>query len=184
MEEIIRKKDSDIHIRCYKEDKEYVNKRAKDGFGKEKNSITNFILYAIRHVDDASPIDLMEADELIRAIGENRQTLAAVHEDINSIPQELNAFGNNLNQIAKSINTIMKIAREDGEDLKETVGKIAAFERTIIAMFEEVVLKIESYNDTVLQARIKINNILRKEDEILTRCLVFPAVGENIKRKE
>ena len=125
-EKLAKTKDADIHIRCFREDKKYVESRAKDGFGKKTNSMTNFVLYAIRHVDDSSPIDIEQAEGLIQTIGDNRQTLAAVHEDINGIPQELNELGNNLNQIAKATNTILRTAREDDETQKETIDKIVA----------------------------------------------------------
>jgi uncharacterized protein YoxC len=177
-EKLAKTKDADIHIRCFREDKKYVESRAKDGFGKKTNSMTNFVLYAIRHVDDSSPIDIEQAEGLIQTIGDNRQTLAAVHEDINGIPQELNELGNNLNQIAKATNTILKIAREDDETPKETVDKIVAFEREVSFLMKELYKKIGEFNKTIQQARTRINSTLRKEDEILTRCLVFPTVGE------
>lgn len=41
---------------------------------------------------------------------------------------------------------------------------------------------IDNYNDTVRQAKTTVNAVLRKEDEILTRCLVFPQVGSNHRR--
>ena len=177
----IRTKKGDIHVRCDKEDKEYIVERSKNGFGGKSNSISNLVRYAIRHIDDGSSIDLDLADALIKAISENRQSLAAVHEDINGIPQELCAIGNNLNQITKAINTITKIAREDkdedGKTTREAIDKITAFESGISKLMKELNSKIDSYNNTVREARTTVNNVLRKEDEILTRCLVFPTVG-------
>lgn len=177
----IRTKKGDIHVRCDKEDKEYIVERSKNGFGRKSNSISNLVRYAIRHIDDGSSIDLDLADALIKAISENRQPLAAVHEDINGIPQELSAIGNNLNQITKAINTITKIAREDKDEnektTREAIDKITAFENGISKLMKELNSKIDSYNNTVREARTTVNNALRKEDEILTRCLVFPTVG-------
>lgn len=176
-EEVKRKKDADIHVRCYPEDKAYVEERAKDGFGKQKNSQTNFVLYAVRHANDASPIDLEQADGLIKEISKNRQPLAEAHSVISNVYQELSAIGNNINQIAKSINTIMKIAREDGEDARITVDKLVVFQEKIKGSLSVLSELRDKYDGNIKQARNRINNTLRKEDELLTRCLVFPTVG-------
>ena len=173
----IRNKTADIHVRCNPEDKMYIEERAKSGFGGKASSQSNLVRYAIRHIDDSSSVDLDRAHELIVAIGNNRPSLAAVHETINDIPQELSAIGNNINQIAKAINTIMKIAREDKESPHETIAKIIAFDNSISSHMDKLCAKIDSYNNTIQDARRIVNNALRKEDEILTRCLVFPTVG-------
>ena len=121
-------KTGDIHLRCYQEDKDFLIQRAKDGFGKDENSMTNVVLYALRHVDDTSPINLSCVDGLIKAISSNRQTLAEVHADISRISNEINSIGNNINQIAKGVNTALKIAREDNPKAHETINRILSFQ--------------------------------------------------------
>ena len=71
----------------------------------------------------------------------------------------------------------MKIAREDKESPHETIAKIIAFDNSISSHMDKLCAKIDSYNNTIQDARRIVNNALRKEDEILTRCLVFPTVG-------
>ena len=39
----IRTKKGDIHVRCDKEDKEYIVERSKNGFGRKSNSISNLV---------------------------------------------------------------------------------------------------------------------------------------------
>lgn len=112
MNEQRKKKSAEIHIRCYPDDKKYAEERARESFGSGRNTLTNFVIYALRHVDDASPINLNMAWELIDSIGTNRQTLAATHSTITNIPQEINAIGKNVNQVAKAVNTVMLKARK------------------------------------------------------------------------
>ena len=104
-----------INFRCLPGEKDHVIERAKDGFGQGRITITNLMHYAIAHMDDTSPVNLREADSLLKAIGENRPVLSSVHADINAVSNELSRIGNNVNQIARQVNTVMKVAREDGE---------------------------------------------------------------------
>lgn len=171
-------KTSDIHIRCYPEDKDFVIDRSKDGFGKETNSITNLVLYAIRHMDDSSPIVLSHVDDLIKTISFSRQALAAVHEDISGVPRELSAIGNNINQIAKAINTIMRVADVKGEDYRETANKVIVFQGEVRKDISELSSIMESYEQKIHNARVRVNSCLRKEDELLTKTLAHPRVGK------
>lgn len=183
MEENKRKKDADIHIRCYKEDKQYVEQRSKDGFGNEHNSKTNFVLYALRHVDDASPVNLYEADALIKAIGDNRQTLYGIHVGLGDIVQEMNAMGNNINQIARQINTAMKMARAEGESGKSIMGRLQNFENEVNYALYQLEEKIAEWDNHLTPMKKAVSTTLKGENEILSRCLVFPKVGTT-KRRE
>ena len=172
-------KTADIHIRCYPDDKENVIERAKDGFGKDNNSITNLVLYALRHVDDTSPIVLSHVDSLIRTISENRQTIVAVHGDIQGISGELNSIGVNVNQIAKSINTTLKIARKSNyDDFRQDIPKILFFQGEIDNSILKLNKIMEKYDQKIQSARTILNSCLRKEDELLTKTLVHPRVGK------
>jgi flagellar hook-basal body complex protein FliE len=182
MNEKKKRKSAEIHIRCYPDDKKYAEDRARDNFGSGRNTLTNFVIYALRHIDDASPIDLSKAWELIETISRNRQVLAATHETIANIPQEINAIGKNVNQVAKAVNTVMLKARKNGETTAETVSKLLGYQNLIFSFMEDLSSAIDNYNDTFRQARTTVNAILRKEDEILTRCLVFPQVGPRHRR--
>ena len=177
MNEQKKKKSAEIHIRCYPDDKKYAEDRARNSFGSGRNTLTNFVIYALRHIDDASPIDLSKARELIETISKNRQVLAATHETIANIPQEINAIGKNINQVAKAVNTVMLKARKNGEATAETVSKLLGYQNLLFTFMRDMDSVTDNYNDTFRQARTTVNAVLRKEDEILTRCLVFPQVG-------
>lgn len=182
MNEQKKKKSAEIHIRCYPDDKKYAEERARESFGNGRNTLTNFVIYALRHVDDASPINLNMAWELIDSISTNRQVLAATHSTITNIPQEINAIGKNINQVAKAVNTVMLKARKNGEATVETITKLLDFQNRLVVYMKDLTSMIDNYNDTVRQAKTTVNAVLRKEDEILTRCLVFPQVGSNHRR--
>ena len=182
MKEQKKKKSAEIHIRCYPDDKKYAEERARESFGSGRNTLTNFVIYALRHVDDASPVNLNMAWEMIDAISTNRDVLASTHSAITSIPQEINAIGKNINQIAKAVNTVMLKARKNGEANAETITKLLTFQNRLIICMKDLTSMIDNYNDTVRQAKTTVNAVLRKEDEILTRCLVFPQVGTNHRR--
>ena len=168
---------SDIHLRCYPEDKEYLRQRSKDGFGRDENSMSNVMLYALRHIDDTSPITLSFVDGLIKVIAQNRQTLDSVHSDISRISGELNAIGININQIAKGINTILKIARED-EGVRQTIKQMLSFQGEVQHSIMELSSIMNSYEHNIHSARTLVNSCLRKEDELLTKTLVHPRVGK------
>jgi len=169
---------SDIHLRCYPEDKEYLRQRSKDGFGRDENSMSNVMLYALRHIDDTSPITLSFVDGLIKVIAQNRQTLDSVHSDISRISGELNAIGININQIAKGINTILKIAREDEEGVRQTIKQMLSFQGEVQHSIMELSSIMNSYEHNIHSARTLVNSCLRKEDELLTKTLVHPRVGK------
>lgn len=168
----------DIHLRCYPEDKDFLRQRSKDGFGRDENSMTNVMLYALRHVDDTSPITLSFVDELIRVISQSRQTLDLVHADIVGVSGEMNAVGNNINQIAKAINTILKIAREEGEDARQTIKQMLTFQGEVQHSIKELSSIMDRYEQNIRSARTRINSCLRKEDDLLTKTLVHPRVGK------
>jgi len=183
MEDKIKKtKDADIHIRCYPEDKMFVEDRSKNGFGRGASTMTNFVIYALRHVDDASPIDLNYVDNLMQSISSNRSDLASAHQTIANIPHELNAIGKNINQVAKAVNTVMLKARKNGETNVETIAKLMSFQNSLIVQTRDLSSIMDKYNNSIKAARITINAVLRKEDELLTRCLVFPEVGNRYHR--
>ena len=173
MKEKKKRKSAEIHIRCYPDDKKYAEERARESFGSGRNTLTNFVIYALRHIDDSSPVNLNMAWELIDAISNNRDVLASTHGTITS---------KNVNQVAKAVNTVMLKARKNGEATAETIIKLLTFQNRLIIYMKDLTSMIDNYNDTVRQAKTTVNAVLRKEDEILTRCLVFPQVGTNHRR--
>lgn len=166
-----------IHLRVHDEDHEYVKERAMDGFGSGRPTMTNFVLYAIHHVDDASPIVLSFVDELIRTIGDNRQPLAEVHADMVGIVGEVKAIGHNVNQIAKAINTTLKYARNGGMSVKEMVSDVLQFQGEVGESINTLATLYKKYEPVFRPANTRVNNVLRKEDGILTKTLCFPRVG-------
>ena len=177
MEEIRRKKDADLHIRCYKEDKEFVERRARDGFGNEHNSKTNFVLYALRHVDDASPVNLEEADALIETIRDNRQTLYGTYVSLGNIVQGISVIGNNINQIARQINTAMKMAKAEGETTMTIADRLQRFSNDVSFGLYQLETKTAEWEKLLTPMRQTVNTTLKGENDILSRCLVFPKVG-------
>ena len=155
-----KRNDNQIHLR-EKNKGEWV-KRSMNGFGKPKYALSNMIRYAVDHMDDGVGVSLKDADSLIKCIADNRMVLATFEADFRRIIEEINRLGNNVNQIAKKINLLMLKAEENG-----TLEKMAAI-RTLI----------RGYKETVVNDKNAISDILLKEDELLTRCLVFPPVGD------
>ena len=166
-----------INFRCLPGEKKLVKERAKDGFGQGRTTITNLMHYAIAHLDDATPVNLQEADSLIKAIGENRPVLSSVHADIGAVNNELSRIGNNINQIARQVNTIVKVAREEGEVPAETLKKVMCLETSLIDYLELVKAKMAEFNTVIRTSRRRITDVMLGEDDIITRCLVHPKVG-------
>ena len=166
-----------INFRCLPGEKKFVKERAKDGFGQGRTTITNLMHYAIAHLDDTTPVNLREADSLIKAIGENRPVLSSVHADIGAVNNELSRIGNNINQIARQVNTIVKVAREEGEAPAETLKKVLYIETSLIGYMELLKAKMTDYNNVFRTFRRRITDAMIDEDEIITRCLVHPKVG-------
>ena len=171
-----KRNDNQIHLR-EKNKGEWV-KRSMNGFGKPKYALSNMIRYAVDHMDDGVGVSLKDADSLIKCIAGNRMVLATFEADFRRIIEEINRLGNNVNQIAKKINLIMLKAEENGTDADEVCRELLHFKDGTLENMASIRTLIREYKETVVNDKNAISDILFKEDELLTRCLVFPPVGD------
>ena len=172
-----KKNDNQIHMR--EKNKAQWEKRSLDGFGRPKYSLSNMIRYAVNHMDDLVGVSLKDADALIRCIADNRMVLATFEADFRRIIDEINRLGNNINQIAKKINLSMLKAEENGTDADEVCRELLHFRDGTLENMSAIRTLIREYKETVESDKNAISEILRREDELLTRCLVFPPVGKS-----
>lgn len=175
-----KRNDNQIHLR--ERDKGKWVARSMNGFGKPKYSLSNMIRYAVNHMDDGVGVSLKDADSLIKCIADNRMVLATFEADFRRIIEEINRLGNNVNQIAKKINLAMLKAEENGTDADEVCRELLHFKDGTLENMASIRTLIREYKETVVNDKNAISDILIKEDELLTRCLVFPPVG-NSKQK-
>lgn len=171
-----KRNDNQIHLR-EKNKGEWV-KRSMNGFGKPKYALSNMIRYAVDHMDDGVGVSLKDADSLIKCIADNRMGLATFEADFRRIIEEINRLGNNVNQIAKKINLVMLKAEENGTDADEVCRELLHFKDGTLENMASIRTLIREYKETVVNDKNAISDILFKEDELLTRCLVFPPVGD------
>lgn len=170
-----KRNDNQIHLR-EKNKGEWV-KRSMNGFGKPKYALSNMIRYAVDHMDDGVGVSLKDADSLIKCIADNRMVLATFEADFRRIIEEINRLGNNVNQIAKKINLLMLKAEENRTEVSEQRRELLQFRDGTLENMVAIRTLIKSYKETVVNDKNAISDILFKEDELLTRCLVFPPVG-------
>lgn len=171
-----KRNDNQIHLR-EKNKGEWV-KRSMNGFGKPKYALSNMIRYAVDHMDDGVGVSLKDADSLIKCIAENRMVLATFEADFRRIIEEINRLGNNVNQISKKINLAMLKAEENGTDADEVCRELLHFKDGTLENMASIRTLIREYKETVVNDKNAISDILLREDELLTRCLVFPPVGD------
>ena len=172
-----KRNDNQIHLR--ERDKGKWVARSMNGFGKPKYSLSNMIRYAVNHMDDGVGVSLKDADSLVKCIADNRMVLATFEADFRRIIEEINRLGNNVNQIAKKINLLMLKAEENGTEVSEQRRELLQFRDGTLENMAAIRTLIRAYKDTVENDKNAISDILIKEDELLTRCLVFPPVGDS-----
>jgi len=171
-----KRNDNQIHLR--ERDKGKWIARSMNGFGKPKYSLSNMIRYAVNHMDDGVGVSLKDADSLVKCIADNRMVLATFEADFRRIIEEINRLGNNVNQIAKKINLLMLKAEENGTEVSEQRRELLQFRDGTLENMASIRTLIREYKETVVNDKNAISDILLKEDELLTRCLVFPPVGD------
>ena len=148
---------------------------AHSGFAKGKGGRKGLrscaIKYAILHfMDGRRAVKLEEADELIKAISQNREPLQKSLNDITAFNNELNAIGKNLNMVVERLLTINKMI-ENGGDSKllsnfTTVAKtLNGFQADIDDLGKKVIAAHEDARQGVL-------NVVMRENEILRRALI------------
>ena len=170
-----RNSDNQIHLR--EKDKAKWVKRSMNGFGKPHYALSNMIRYAVNHMDDGAGVSLKDADSLIKCISDNRMVLATFEADFRRIIEEVNRLGNNVNQIAKKINLLMLKAEENGTEFNEQCRELIGFRNDTLENMAAIRKIVRDYKEIVGKDKNAISDILLEEDELLTRCLVFPQVG-------
>ncbi len=171
-----RKKDNQIHLR--EKNKALWEKRSLRGFGRPKYALSNMIRYAVYHMDDGAVVSLKDADSLLKCIADNRMVLATYEADFRRIIDEINRLGNNINQISKKINLLMLKADESGVELNEQCRELLQFKNNTLENMAAIRTLITEFKTAVESDKNAISDVLRKEDELLTRCLVFPPMGK------
>ena len=143
------------------------------GFGgRDKANKSEVLRYAIKHFYDNKPVDLKEADSLIKAISTNRDSLQKGLYTLSGMVKELNAIGNNINQIAHNINFLMLKAAEDNIDVADQIKKINGFYNEVTDTLTELMELTDRLKPSVEPAKVAVLSAMEKENEIMNRLLL------------
>lgn len=145
----------------------------KGGFGgRNQATKSEIIRYAIKHFYDNKPVDLKEADSLIKSISKNRKELQKGLYTLTKLVKELNAIGVNLNQITHKINYLQQKAEDDDISLGSRADSLLKFAKEIesihddlYSIFGEISVNLEPARDATLSA-------MEGENEIMNRLLI------------
>lgn len=158
--------------------KEEMIERSNNGFGRPGYSLSRMLRYIYLHMDDGCGIDLDCVDELIKTIKDNRSQLDRIDIFFEEILRETNRIGNNINQVTKRVNLESLIAKEEGTPEYKLGKKLLDMIKYIQYYQDELLEKIRSFTASMSPNREALKNVIGGEDELLTRCLVFPNAGE------
>lgn len=143
------------------------------GFGgRDKANKSEVLRYAIKHFYDNKPVDLKEADSLIKAISTNRNSLQKGLYTLSGMVKELNAVGNNINQIAHKINLLMMKAVEDGVDVGTQISQFNAFYNEVHKALGELLELTDRLAPNVEPAKAAVLSAMEEENEIMNRLLI------------
>ena len=145
----------------------------KGGFGgRDHATMSEVVRYAIKHFYDNKPVDLKEADSLIKAISKNRKELQEGLYTLTKLVKELNAIGVNLNQITHKINYLQQKAEDESIPLGNRADNLVKFAKEIesihddlYSIFCEISSNLEPARDATLLA-------MDGENEIMNRLLI------------
>lgn len=143
------------------------------GFGgRDKANKSEVLRYAIKHFYDNKPVDLKEADSLIKAISANRNSLQKSLYTLSGLVKELNAVGNNINQIAHKINLLMLKAVEDGVDVGTQISQFNAFYNEVHEALRKLIELTDRVTPNVEPAKAAVLSAMEEENEIMNRLLI------------
>lgn len=143
------------------------------GFGgRDKANKSEVLRYAIKHFYDNKPVDLKEADSLIKAISTNRDSLQKGLYTLSGMVKELNAVGNNINQIAHKINLLMMKAVEDGVDVGTQISQFNTFYNEVHKALGELLELTDRLAPNVEPAKAAVLSAMEEENEIMNRLLI------------
>ena len=171
---LVHKKDIQLNLKLDSETYMQLNRITKNGGfgGKEKATKSEVIRYAIKHFYDNKPVNLEEAEPLIKAISENRDELSSGLETLNRLVRELNSIGINLNQISHNLNLNMLKANEANASLEERINIIKESSENIdyaTWLLQQLLEKIDS---EILPAKNVTLAVMNGENEIINRLLI------------
>lgn len=171
---LVHKKDLQLNLKLDSETYMQLNRITKNGGfgGKEKATKSEVIRYAIKHFYDNKPVNLEEAEPLIKAISENRDELSSGLETLNRLVRELNSIGINLNQISHNLNLNMLKANEANASLEEKINIIKDSSDNIdyaTWLLQQLLEKIDS---EILPAKNVTLAVMDGENEIINRLLI------------
>ncbi len=167
-----------VEMRTPPELKKAMIERSYNGFGAKGYGLSRMLRYAFLHMDDGSSIDLSDVDELIKMIAANRLQLDKIGIFYQELLDEINRIGNNINQVTRKVNLESLMAAEEGTPEYELGEKLFNLATDIQYWQDTLVEKIDAFLLATTRDRGAVEKILTGEDELLTRCLVFPQAGE------
>ena len=158
--------------------KEAMVARSCNGFGTKGYGLSKMLRYAFLHMDDGSSIDISEVEQLIIIINLNRPQLEKISIFYQDLLDEINRIGNNINQVTRKVNLESLIAAEEGTPEYELGEKLLNLGTEIQYYQDSLVEKIDAFIIATSEDRGTVQKILSSEDDLLTRCLVFPQAGD------
>lgn len=171
---LVQKKDLQLNLKLDSETYTQLNRITKNGGfgGKDKATKSEVIRYAIKHFYDNKPVNLKEAEPLIKAISVNRDQLISGLETLSRLVRELNAIGVNLNQLSHNLNIKMLKLNETNASLEEKVNVLRESSDNIDyatwqlgQLFEKIESEIEPVKSIILA-------VMNGENEIINRLLI------------
>lgn len=171
---LVQKKDLQLNMKLDTETYTQLNRITKNGGfgGKDKATKSEVIRYAIKHFYDNKPVDLKEAEPLIKAISENRDQLTAGLETLSRLIRELNAIGVNLNQITHRLNATMNKAIEEGVYIEKQIDIINDFWNGVVDMLEMLDHILPEIRPAIEPAQNATLEAMNGENEIIRRLLI------------
>lgn len=171
---LVHKKDLQLNLKLDSETYMQLNRITKNGGfgGKDKATKSEVIRYAIKHFYDNKPVNLKEAEPLIKAISESRDELSSGLETLNRLVRELNSIGINLNQISHNLNLNILKANEANASLEEKINIIKDSSDNIdyaTWLLQQLLEKIDS---EILPAKNVTLAVMDGENEIINRLLI------------
>lgn len=171
---LVQKKDLQLNMKLDTETYTQLNRITKNGGfgGKDKATKSEVIRYAIKHFYDNKPVNLKEAEPLIKAISENRDKLSSGLETLSRLIRELNAIGVNLNQITHRLNATMNKAIEEGVYIEKQIDIINEFWNGVVDMLEKLDHILPEIRPAIEPAQNATLEAMNGENEIIRRLLI------------
>ncbi len=171
---LVHKKDLQLNLKLDSETYMQLNRITKNGGfgGKDKATKSEVIRYAIKHFYDNKPVNLKEAEPLIKAISVNRDQLISGLETLSRLVRELNAIGVNLNQLSHNLNIKMLKLNETNASLEEKVNVLRESSDNIDYATWQLGQLFEKIESEIEPVKSIIWAVMNGENEIINRLLI------------